>query len=139
MATFTKKIIVQKDDIDVNGHVSNVRYLEWFMSSAVEHSDSLGVGVETLGQVNRTWVAKEHHISYKQSAFEGDELILKTWVDSVKTAQSIRKYELYNTKNDKIVCEGWTNWVFVETQTYRPCKIPNELIEKYLAEKENHS
>jgi acyl-CoA thioester hydrolase len=137
MVIFEKKLIVQKDDIDVNGHVSNVRYLEWFMDSAVEHSDFLGVGVAALQKNNRTWVAKEHHISYKQSAFEGDELILKTWVDSVKIAQSIRKYELYNLKTDKIVCEGWTNWVFVEMQTYRPCKIPNELIGKYLEIKDS--
>lgn len=137
MVIFEKKLIVQKDDIDVNGHVSNVRYLEWFMDSAVEHSDFLGVGVEALQKNNRTWVAKEHHISYKQSAFEDDELVMKTWVDSVKIAQSIRKYELYNLKTDKIVCEGWTNWVFVEMQTYRPCKIPNELIEKYLEIKDS--
>ncbi|MDD5358839.1 MAG: acyl-CoA thioesterase [Sulfurovaceae bacterium] len=137
MAIFTKKIIVKKDDIDVNGHVSNIRYLEWFMESAVEHSDFLGVGVRTLQQINRTWVAKEHHISYKQSAFEGDELILKTWVDSVKIAQSIRKYELCNAKTNKIVCEGWTNWVFVEAQNYRPHKIPIELIGKYLETKDN--
>ena len=137
MVIFEKKLIVQKDDIDVNGHVSNVRYLEWFMDSAVEHSDFLGVGVEALQKNNRTWVAKEHHISYKQSAFEGDELVMKTWVDSVKITQSIRKYELYNLKTDKIVCEGWTNWVFVEMQTYRPCKIPNELIEKYLKIKDS--
>lgn len=137
MAIFEKKIIVQKDDIDINGHVSNVRYLEWFINSAVEHSDFLGVGVKVLQKNNRTWVAKEHYISYKQSAFEGDELVMKTWVDSVKIAQSIRKYELYNLKTDKIVCEGWTNWVFVEMQTYRPCKITNELIGKYLEIKDN--
>jgi acyl-CoA thioester hydrolase len=129
---FTKKIIVQKEDIDVNGHVGNIRYLEWFIDIAVAHSDFLGLGFDALKKFNRTWVAREHNIAYKQSALLGDELLLNTWVQSVKKAQSIRQYELLNAKTGKVICEGWTNWVFVEMETYRPQKIPEEFISKYM-------
>ncbi len=129
---FTKKIIVQEEDIDVNGHVGNIRYLEWFIDIAVAHSDFLSLGFDVLKKFNRTWVAREHNIAYKQSALLGDELILNTWVQSVKKAQSIRRYELINEQTGKIICEGWTNWVFVEIETYRPQKIPEELILKYM-------
>lgn len=129
---FTKKIIVQKEDIDVNGHVGNIRYLEWFIDIAVAHSDFLGLGFDALKKFNRTWVAREHNIAYKQSALLGDELLLNTWVQSVKKAQSIRQYELLNAKTSKVICEGWTNWVFVEMETYRPQKIPEEFISKYM-------
>ncbi len=129
---FVKKIIVQKEDIDVNGHVGNIRYLEWFIDVAVAHSDFLGLGFDVLKKFNRTWVAREHNIAYKQSALLGDELLLNTWVQSVKKAQSIRQYELLNAKTGKIICEGWTNWVFVEIETYRPQKIPEEFISKYM-------
>ncbi|MEJ2437538.1 MAG: thioesterase family protein [Sulfurovaceae bacterium] len=129
---FIKKIIVQKEDIDVNGHVGNIRYLEWFIDIAVAHSDSLGLGFDALKKFNRTWVAREHNIVYKQSALLGDELLLNTWVQSVKKAQSTRQYELLNAKTGKIICEGWTNWVFVEIETYRPQKIPEEFISKYM-------
>ena len=129
---FTKKIIVQKEDIDVNGHVGNIRYLEWFIDIAVAHSDFLGLGFDALKKFNRTWVAREHNIAYKQSALVGDKLLLNTWVQSVKKAQSIRQYELLNVKTGKIICEGWTNWVFVEIETYRPQKIPEEFISKYM-------
>ncbi len=129
---FTKKIIVQKEDIDVNGHVGNIRYLEWFIDIAVAHSDFLGLGFDALKKFNRTWVAREHNIAYKQSALLGDELLLNTWAQSVKKAQSIRQYELLNAKTGKIICEGWTNWVFVEMETYRPQKIPEEFISKYM-------
>lgn len=132
MQKYCKKIVVEASDIDENGHVNNLRYMEWFIDIAVEHSDMLGVGFISLQKSNRTWMAKEHHISYKLSAFEGDELELCTWVDSVKSVQSVRKYELKNISSDKVICEGWTNWVFVDFTTFRPQKIPQELIEKYL-------
>lgn len=134
MKKYTKQFSVQKKDIDVNGHVSNIRYLEWFIESAVAHSDALGVGFEILNKENRTWVAKEHHIIYKMGAFEGDKLEIRTWVESVKTAQSVRKYEITNLNTNKVVCEGWTNWVYVELSSLRPQKIPQPLIEKYLKE-----
>jgi acyl-CoA thioester hydrolase len=132
MQKYCKKIVVSPSDIDENGHVNNLRYMEWFVNIAVEHSDSLGVGHVTLQEIGRTWIAKEHHISYKLSAFEGDELELCTWVDSVKSVQSVRKYELKNVTTNKVICDGSTNWVFVDFKTYRPQKIPKELIEKYL-------
>ena len=132
MQTYCKKIVVKPSDIDENGHVNNLRYMEWFVNIAVEHSDSLGVGHVALQAINRTWMALEHHISYKLSAFEGDELELCTWIDNVKAVQSVRKYELKNITTTKVICEGWTNWVFVDFTTYRPKKIPKELIEKYL-------
>ncbi|MBN2815341.1 MAG: acyl-CoA thioesterase [Campylobacterales bacterium] len=132
MQKYCKNIVVQAEDIDENGHVNNLRYMQWFVDIAVEHSDKLGVGFITLQDINRTWMAKEHHISYKLSAFEGDELELCTWVESVKAVQSVRKYELKNSVTNKVVCEGSTNWVFVDFTTFRPQKIPKELIERYL-------
>ncbi len=131
MTPYRKTIKVGPDDIDENGHVNNIRYLEWFIEGAVEHSDALGVGFIELQSIGRTWIAKEHHIVYKHSAFEGDELEFTTWIESVKAVQSIRKYELKNCANNKIICEGSTNWVYVDFETLRPQKIPKELIEKY--------
>ena len=40
---YEMKIKVSTGDIDFNGHVNNLRYLEWMINSAVEHSESLGL------------------------------------------------------------------------------------------------
>jgi len=134
MKRYKKTFTVQHHDIDFNGHVGNIRYLEWFLGAAVEHSDLLGLGFEALKNIQRTWVAKEHHIAYRNSAFEGDVLELETWLESIRSVQGIRKYELRNTKDNTILCEGSTTWVFVALDTYRPKKIPDDLADKYLKE-----
>jgi acyl-CoA thioester hydrolase len=131
MKRYKKRFTVQKEDIDLNGHVGNIRYLEWFLESATEHSEKLGLGFETLKAMHRTWVAKEHRIAYKHSALEGDELELETWLESIKSVQGIRKYVLRNAANGRLVCEGETTWVFVELDTYRPKRIPEELTRAY--------
>jgi acyl-CoA thioester hydrolase len=131
MKRYKKRFTVQKEDIDQNGHVGNIRYLEWFLEAAAEHSGKLGFGFEALKAMHRTWVAKEHRIAYKHSALEGDELELETWLESVKSVQGVRKYVLRNAADGRLVCEGETTWVFVESDTYRPKRIPEELMHAF--------
>jgi acyl-CoA thioester hydrolase len=126
---FEKEIIVKKEDIDFNGHLNNLKYLEWMINSAMEHSESEGFGIDYYKKNNVTWVAKKHCIEYKLPAFEGDKLILKTWIDEVKKLSVIRKYEIY--KNDKLITQGFSEWVFIDFNTKRPKKIPKEIIEKF--------
>ena len=126
---FEEKLIVNEKDIDFNGHVNNLRYLEWMINAAVKHSESLGFNPETYKKIGSTWFVKSHYIEYKLPAFLGDELVIKTWIDEVKKITSKRKYEIY--KNEKLIAFGETEWVFVDINTHRPKKIPTEIIEKY--------
>ncbi len=126
---YEKKVIVSKEDIDFNGHVNNLKYLEWMIDAAIKHSESLGFTPETYKKIGSTWFVKSHHIEYKHPAFLGDELIIKTWIDEVGKITSKRKYEIY--KNDILLAYGETEWVFVDIKTHRPKKIPQDLIEKY--------
>lgn len=130
---YSKRFTVTKEDIDFNGHVGNVRYLEWFLEAATEHSEHHGMSFEALKALHCTWVAKEHRIVYKSSALEGDKLALETWLEEVGSVQGIRKYLLHNAADERLICEGETTWVFVELNTYRPKRIPPELIHAYEA------
>ncbi len=131
MKSYKKTFTVEKEDIDLNGHVGNIRYLEWFLTAATEHSEQLGFSFEALKTINRTWVAREHRITYKSSALEGNRLTLETWLEDIKSAQGVRKYELRNAQTQKLICEGSTVWVFVELETYRPKRIPDDMVRSY--------
>ena len=126
---FEKEITVKNEDIDFNGHVNNLKYLEWMINSAMEHSRKEGFDEDYYKNLGATWVAKSHFIEYKKPAFQNDKLILKTWIDDIKHVIAIRKYEIY--KNDELISEGKSEWVFVDFNTMRPKRIPKELIEKF--------
>jgi acyl-CoA thioester hydrolase len=128
---FEKEITVSKNDIDFNGHVNNLKYLEWMIDSAMQHSESEGFGVDYYKSHGVSWIAKKHCIEYKLPAFEGDKLILKTWIDEVKKVSVIRKYEIY--KNEKLISFGFSEWVFVDFNTKRPKRIPKEIIERFIS------
>jgi len=128
MKKFTYTFTVPKDAIDFNGHVNNVTYLSWMIEAATKHSESVGYGYEACLALGGTWVAKSHHIDYKRPAFEGDVLRMETWVDEIGKVMSVRDYRLVRQKDNKVICEGRTEWVFVDSVHMRPMKIPEKIV-----------
>ncbi|HHO65686.1 MAG TPA: acyl-CoA thioesterase [Epsilonproteobacteria bacterium] len=127
MNPYTYRFIVDKDAIDFNGHVHNVTYLAWMIEAATKHSESVGAGHEVCLAHGGIWVAKSHHIEYKKPAFENDTLQMKTWIEDIGKILSTRCYEISRIKDVVVICEGKTEWVFVDNETMRPRKIPNEI------------
>ncbi len=124
MKTYTYTFTVPSSAIDFNGHVNNVTYLQWMMEAASAHAQSVGMGFEQCMEHGGTWVAKSHHIEYKNPAFEGEELRMTTWVETIGKITSDRRYELHKISDGSLVCEGRTEWVFVDKERMRPMRIP---------------
>ncbi len=130
MDVFIKEIVVKSEDIDFNGHVNNLKYLEWMINTAMKHSAKNGFDEEFYKKEGSTWFAKSHKIEYKKPAFEGEKLTIKTWIDSIKRVIAVRKYEIY--KNNDLIAKGESEWVFVDSKTHRPKRIPQEIIKNFL-------
>jgi len=131
MKKFTYTFTVPKDAIDFNGHVNNVIYLSWMINAAIKHSESVGYGYEACLALGGTWVAKSHHIEYQRPAFEGDDLQMETWVEEIGKIMSIRRYVMKRVCDGTVVCEGKTEWVFVDAVKMRPMKIPEVVTEAF--------
>jgi len=131
MKRYGYRFKVSAEDIDFNGHVGNVTYLTWMIEAATQHSQSLGFGYEKCRELGGTWVAKSHRIEYKKPAFEGDELEMQTWIETIGKIKSIRRYKLTRSIDNALICQGETEWVFVDSQKMRPMKIPEVIIEGF--------
>src|SRR3989304_10554040 len=124
-STYTKIFTIPKNSIEENGHVNNVAYVQWMQDIAVEHYASIG-GIKAQG-ADATWVIREHRIEYLLPAFEGEEIEIRTWVESIRKVRSLRKYEFIRKADDKTLVKGETDWVFVDVKTGSPRAIPDEV------------
>jgi acyl-CoA thioester hydrolase len=122
---YSKTFFIPRSAIDENGHVNNVAYVQWMQDIAVEHYSSVG-GVEAQGY-DATWVVREHRIEYLLSAYSGEEIEVKTWVENIRRVRSLRKYEFIRKLDSKVLVKGETDWVFVDTKTGRPLPIPEKV------------
>jgi len=120
----SKRIIVPASAIDIRGHVNNITYLEWCLEAAEAHW--ISKSTETLRQ-KYVWYVIEHNIKYRSSAFEGEELELRTWVDSTYGVKSERHYKIIRLRDKKTIVDAKTIWCLLDGKTHRLTKITEEI------------
>ena len=106
------------------GHVNNLVYLEWCLKGAEEHWHSLGTP-ELLKSY--LWYVLEHHISYKNAAFENEVLKLETWVTTASGVRSQREYRISRPADGRVIVEASTLWCLLDADTKKPTAIPEEI------------
>lgn len=128
MRLYTLPIQATERDIDSNGHVNNIVYVQWMQDIAIAHSDSVGCTAATTA-AGCTWVARSHHIEYLRPAYAGDRISIETWVvDATKKSSSPRRYRMVRENDGTVLARGETLWVFIDVQNGRPRTIPPEVI-----------
>ena len=128
---FDLKIQVQPKHIDVLGHVNNVMYIQWMQDVASAHIETLGLGLAQYLELKHAMVAVEHHVQYRKAALEGDEVILRTWLDDINALYSFRQYVFYRPKDQSILFVGNTKWACIEIETGRPKRMSPSFTQAY--------
>jgi len=117
---------VSHEDIDDLGHAGNFHYVKWMQHAAIAHSTANGWSEQRYAQLGAGWVVRSHNITYIKPAFEGDKLVIRTWVASARPALSMRKYEI-RRDDGLLLASAETEWVFVNYEKQRPVRIPPEV------------
>ena len=126
------QVTVTQQHIDALGHVNNVVYLQWAEQVAWQHSIQLGIGIAQFEQLDAAMVARKHELNYLAASFEGEELLLKTWLSKCDGLSLFRQYQFVRLKDQKIVFEGETRWVCVQLSTGRPIRMPQQFKKAYM-------
>ena len=120
------EIDVTAQDVDRNGHVNNVVYIQWMQDAAIAHARVSGC-TKASEAVGATWVVRTHHIEYLSPLFAGDKVTVVTWPANFQRVRSVRKYKFVRAKDQAVVARAETDWVFVNAKTGRPQSIPDEV------------
>ena len=126
MNKFEHSFTVKPEEIDRQGHVNNVRYVQWIQDVAVAHWHNTATA-EQLASV--TWVVLRHEIDYLRPAFENEEISTCTWVGKATAAKCERFTEI--RRGDEILAKAKSVWCALDSKTLHPRRIDGELKEKF--------
>lgn len=128
---FDYPLVVAAAEIDDLGHANNVAYLHWMQAAALAHSAAQGWPAERYQQVGAGWVVRSHHIEYLRPALEGERLLVRTWVATMKKVSSQRRYEILRLPEEQLLATAATEWVFVNYRTGIPSRVPAEVLSAF--------
>ena len=124
---FELELVAGPGDIDELGHVSNITYVSWLQLAATEHSSAVGWDHAAYRALGSVFVVKRHEIDYRVPAYDGDRIVLRTWVEWWRTASSQRRTEIARVSDGVILASAATLWALVGLDSGRPRRIPDEL------------
>lgn len=131
-SVFETEITIRPDDIDMNNHVHNTKYLD-FVQAARFHQmkNNYKMSMEEFHNLGLNWFASTAHIIFKRSLALGDTAIVKTQLKSYNGAQVTISFWILNKETGKLASEGYLDYTMVSMTTGRPVRIPDDIIKRY--------
>lgn len=131
LRSFTLRLIVQSAELDELGHVNNVVYLSWIEQVARAHADAVGAGFPVMSALGVVAVVRKHSLHYHRSALLGDEVEIHTCIVEGGGLKAVRRNRITNALSGELLVDGQTEWVWINPETGRPKRPPEELLAKF--------
>ena len=121
---------VRYAETDQMGIVHHANYLVWFEASRSEFCRVHGIDYKQMERDGMMLPLAEAHCQYVSPAFYEDEVIIKTWVISLKRSILRIGYEAW--RGEDLLARGETVQVLVSSATRRPMRFPAEIEQKFM-------
>lgn len=129
---FETEIIVRPDDIDMNNHVHNSRYLDYLLMTRYDQMrKDYKVPMEEFVKRGLAWVVSTTFIDFKREIKLGDKVVVRTQVNSFEGARVKVNFWIIRTETNKVAAEGYSVYTLVSVSNGRPTRIPGDIIQKY--------
>lgn len=128
MLTFTRSFRVRSYECDAYGDVNNANYLRYMQETAFDASADRGYDLAAYAVLGRLFLVRESDVEYLMPLRYGDAFNVTTWVADFRRVRSRRGYEFHHAATGALVARGTTDWVFVDSRTFRPATVPGALV-----------
>jgi YbgC/YbaW family acyl-CoA thioester hydrolase len=133
---FESEIKIRPDDIDLNNHVHNTKYLDYVLAARYEQMiKDYKMSMNDFYKLDYNWVVSITYIEYKRALMLDDKIVVRTQFDSVNGAQCRVNFWIVKKATDKVgekvASQGHIIYTMISIKTGRPVRIPEEIIKHY--------
>jgi len=122
------QVRVRYAETDQMGYVYYGNYAAYFEVGRVEALRAIGFSYKKLESSGILLPVMNFAIDYLKPAYYDEMLTIKTSIPILPTARILFEYETYNEK-DVLINKANTTLVFIDRESNRPCKPPQDFIE----------
>jgi acyl-ACP thioesterase len=99
--------------------------INYFQDCSTFQSEDLNIGLDYLEANNRVWLMNSWQLQIVKPAKLADDLIVGTWAYDFKGFYGYRNFIMKDEK-DQVFAVANSIWVYLDTETGRPAKIPED-------------
>ncbi|WP_396588210.1 acyl-CoA thioesterase [Bermanella sp. R86510] len=122
---FTMDIVVSADDTDRLGHTNNQVYIKWMEEISWRHIEQHGLTWDKQTQENRAMAIHRTDIEYLQASYEGDALVMATWITSCeRQLTTSRHFQCVRPADGKTIIQANSHYVSIDLKTGKPARMP---------------
>ena len=125
MLTHKTEIRVRYADTDQMQFVYNGKYLEYFEVGRTEMLRENGLPYSLIEKKGYQLPVLETFAKYVSPAYYDDILIIESIVKDFPTLRIHIDYRVYRKENNNLVAEGFTEHVFIKSDSKKPVRPPN--------------
>ena len=129
MFQFETQIRVRYSETDKMGYAYNGNYFSYYEVARVEALRSIGFSYSDLEDQGILLPILENWSKYISPALYDDLITIRVFIKKIPGVKFEFEYEFFNPKREKIHI-GKTTLVFVDKDTRKPTKPPQDLINK---------
>ncbi|HLP17067.1 MAG TPA: acyl-CoA thioesterase [Bacteroidota bacterium] len=131
-STFETELTVRPDDIDMNAHVHNTKYLDYVLAARYDQMHRCyGMSMEKFIERGLGWVVNTCFIEFKRPLFLGETIRVRTHIIDVGDTHAKVGFEILKKSNGKLSADGYIDYTLISIATGRAEKLPQDVIEQY--------
>jgi YbgC/YbaW family acyl-CoA thioester hydrolase len=129
---FETELQVRPDDLDFNQHVHASRYYDYVLAARYDQmARCYMMSLEQFFELGFAWFTRVSHMDYKRPLRLGEHIIVRTWIDEMRSNGVLVLFEIVKKENGKLSCSGYCDFTLVDSKTGRATVIPESIREKY--------
>lgn len=121
---------VRYSEVDERNQLKLISILDYFQDCCTFESDETGLGIVQLKERGQAWMLASWQIIVEKYPMLGDEITVCTIPYEFKGFYGFRNL-LLKDQAGGVLAYANSNWIFVDTKTGKPMRIPPEVGEVY--------
>ncbi|MBM3920632.1 MAG: acyl-CoA thioesterase [Sphingomonadales bacterium] len=130
--TYTTRLQVRPDDIDMFGHVHSSRYMDFVLAARFEQMERCyRMSMQEFLDHNLGWYLSAAELRFLRPLKMGDFMDVQTRIVEMGTASVRVEFTILLSASGKTSCKGWAEYVLVDVKSGRSKSIPDWIIQRY--------
>lgn len=120
---FSKEYEFRYSDLDRKGEIKPCSVIDLLQDISIAHSASIGYSTEKMMELQIACLLDGWHIRFDKRLSPNEKVIVKTGIMSVSAIETVRKYEIWQCGELKVIASAV--WFTVDTSKMRIIRVPD--------------